>query len=234
MAGATTISVKMAKAIAAEINGLDRLFVDMNTYLPLVRADLDQILKLKKRSPTRHALRSLLFALASPQNRFDSNVVVARKLHGRLSELDSVDTICRLLMEDKCGTVSSGGVARAIFHSLDYIRNVGHFDAVTLRQKQSQGILMGGGMKVTAMAAHLYDPNDRCFTLDTHMLRGIVRTVLGLEGTWSVSGTAYSILENALLEWSDSRYGAEYPFVIQWTMWCVFRGTFDSHVAIFN
>lgn len=231
---ATTVSVKMAHAIAAEINGLDRLFVDMATYVPMVRSEVVEIVKLKEQSRPWHATRALLFALASPQNRFECNVVVARKLHNRLSTLDSVDTICRLLMEDKCGTVSSGGVARAIFHSLDTIRFVSHYDAATLRRYQKTGQIMGAGMKVTAMAAHLYNPSDKCFTLDTHMLRGIIHTVLGLDGTWTVSGTAYGILEDALLKWAATRYSTEEPFTIQWALWCVFRGTFDSHIAIFN
>lgn len=231
---ATTVSVKMARAIAAEINGLDRLFVDMDTYVPMVRSEVAEIVKLGGLNKSWHATRALLFALASPQNRFECNVVVARKLHERLSTLDSVDTICKLLMEDKCGTVSSGGVARAIFHSLDTIRNLSYYDAAALRRYQKTGQIMGAGMKVTAMAAHLFNPNDQCFTLDTHMLRGIIDTVLGLQGTWTVSGTAYGIIEDALLGWARTRYSTETPFTIQWSLWCVFRGTFDSHIAIFN
>ena len=234
MAGAQTITVKMAKALAAEINGLDRIFVDMETYVPLVNAELEKIRWVKDLNPQRHAVRSLLFALASPQNRFDCNVIVAKKLHDRLSALDSVDTICKLLMEDKCGTVTSGATARAIFHNLDFIHNVRDFSARSLREYQTQGTIIGAGMKVTAMAAHLFNENDQCFTLDTHMLRGIVDMVLGIRGTWTIQGTAYGILERALLDWASSRYAYESPFCIQWAMWCVFRGTFDSHLPIFS
>lgn len=234
MAGANSITVKMARAIAAEINGLDRLFVDLETYIPLVNAELAQIRALRVKDVSRHATRSLLFAFSSPQNRFDCNVIVARKLHERLSELDSVDTICKLLMEDKCGTVTSGAVARAIFHSLDFIRNIDVFDVAALRRAQIDGTIMGAGMKVTAMAAHLFSETDMCFTLDTHMLRGIVDTVLGIKGTWTIQGTAYKILEDALLGWVASRFPSESNFCLQWAMWCVFRGSFDSHIAIFK
>lgn len=234
MAGANGITVKMARAIAAEINGLDRLFVDLETYIPLVNAELAKIRALKSEDMKQHATRALLFAFASPQNRFDCNVIVARKLHERLFELDSVDTICKLLMEDKCGTVTSGAVARAIFHSLEFIQNIAVFDVASLRRAQMNGTIMGAGMKVTAMAAHLFSETDACFTLDTHMLRGIVDTVLGIQGTWTIQGTAYSILESALLGWVASRFPHESNFCLQWAMWCVFRGTFDSHIAIFK
>lgn len=234
MAGAQGITVKMAKAIAAEINGLDRLFVDIDAFLPQVRDEIAEIDVARERDPKAHARRALLFAMASPQNRFDCNVVVARKLDARLSELDSVDAIVKLLMEDRCGTVTSGAVGRAIFHSMEYITSVRSLSVDGLRLAQRQGDLMGAGMKVTAMAAHLYNPWDHAFTLDTHMLRGIVDTVLGIRGTWTIQGTAYGILEQALLGWAATRYSTEAPFTIQWALWCVFRGTFDSHMAIFS
>ena len=234
MAGAQGITVKMAKAIAAEINGLDRLFVDMDHFLPDVRDEVAQIDVLREQNPRAHARRALLFAMASPQNRFDCNVIVARKLDQRLHELDSVDAIVKLLMEDRCGTVTSGAVGRAIFHSMEYISIVRSLSVDGLRIAQSQGDLMGAGMKVTAMAAHLYNPWDMAFTLDTHMLRGIVETVLGIRGTWTIQGTAYGILENALLGWAATRYSTEAPFTVQWALWCVFRGSFDSHLAIFS
>jgi hypothetical protein len=234
MAGAKGVSVKMARAIAAEINGLDRLFVDMETYIPLVRDEIASLMLMRGKDTRRHAVRSLLFALASPQNRFDANVIVARKLHDRLSELESTDQIVKLLMEDKLGTVTSGAVGRAIFHNLDFIRNVKSFSGKSLRDAQRNGTITGAGMKVTAMAAHLNDPWDDVFTLDTHMLRGIIDTVLGIRDTWTIQGTAYGILETALLDWAKSRYPRELPFTIQWAMWAVFRGTFDSHIAIFN
>jgi hypothetical protein len=232
---ARTLSVKMARAIAAEINGLDRLFVDIAEYLPQVKAELKDLSALpEKYGNSWVATRALLFALSSPQNLFDNNVIAARRLHAGLQGFETVEDVYQALAADRLGTVTSGSVARSIFHSLDYIRNLSHFDAVALRRARDNGQLFGNGPKVTAMAAHLYSETDAVFTLDVHMLRGIVETVLGIRDTWTIGTSAYKILEDALLGWARSRYSGETPFAVQWAMWSVFRGQFDSHMAIFS
>lgn len=231
---ASTISVAVAKSVAANISRLDALLPSLADYIPMVQEEVDIIHGLREADPVAHATRAILFALSSPQNRFDCNVIAARRLSAGLSEFADVESIYQALAADKCGTVSSGGVARAIFFSLPYLRSLTTYSGASLRTLQRDRVIMGAGMKVTAMAAHLFDPSDRVFTLDTHMYRGILRTVLELDGTWTAGNPAYGIMETALLEWCDSRFAGVDPFVLQWSMWCVFRGGFDSHLAIFR
>jgi len=234
MAGAQSISVKMAKAIAAQIDGLDRLLVDMEDYLPLVRDEIADMFVARDAAPSFWRQRALLFALASPQNRFDSNVVAARRLHAGLREFADVEAVYQALAADKHGTVSSGGVARAIFHSLPVLRENEYYNGAILRDLQKERAIMGAGLKVTAFAAHLNDPTDKVFTLDTHMYRGLVKTILGIDGTWTAGTTAYTILEEAVIGWAQRTYPDDTLFTVQWAMWSVFRGQFDSHIAIFN
>jgi hypothetical protein len=230
---AKNISVALAKSVAAEISRLDALLPSLADFIPMVQEEVNELHTLRSMDPVAHATRAVLFALSSPQNRFDCNVIAARRLHAGLAEFSDVESIYQALAADKCGTVSSGGVARAIFHSLSWLRGGFTYNAETLRGLQRDRVIMGAGMKVTAMAAHLFDPSDRVFTLDTHMYRGILKTVLDIDGTWTAGNPAYSIMETALLEWCDTRFAGTDPFVLQWAMWCVFRGSFDSHLAIF-
>ena len=229
------LGVKLAKAVAGDIDGLERIKRDIGYFLPDVLSEIDTLVAMEHTNPLFHRERALLFALASPQNRFDNNVLAARRLHDGLSTFATLGDVYQALTADKTGTVTSGSVARAIHNSLPLLRNLDTvFNGANIRDWATTRQLFGAGPKVSAFAAHLIDPTDSVFTIDTHMTRGIVDTVLGIFDTWTMGNSAYLILEDALIAWAEREYPNVPIFAVQWAMWSVFRGSFDSHTAIFT
>lgn len=233
------IGIPLANSIVAEINRMDQYIPAVNDYLPYVLEDLDVIHEFREDNPKKHALRCVLFALASPCNRFDANVIAARRLHHRLNAFDDVESVYQALTEGKLGTVTSGSVARSVYQSLPYLKHIERFGVSgymteQLRSAAKEGILFGAGSKVTAMAGHLWNRYDDVYTLDTHMLRGIVKATLEISGTFDVKEPSYGIIEKAMLNWSAERFPDTAPFAIQWALWSVFRGEFNRHSVIFH
>jgi hypothetical protein len=224
----------MAHAISDDMDGLDRLKVDIGYFLPDVLDEIAELDRMFAANPQAHRERALLFSLASPQNKFDNNVIAGRRLHQGLHSFATLEDVYQALAADKMGTVTSGSTARSIYNSLPLLRDLPPYTGDDLRQWQRQRTLFGAGPKVSAFAAHLVNAYDDVFTLDTHMTRGIVDTILGIQGTWTLGDSAYRILEDAVIRWSYATYPDLPLFAVQWAMWSVFRGSFDSHVAIFT
>ena len=224
------ISRQLTDAVIGNFSRLDYLEEDINYYLSYVQNEL-KVMQVPSTTNYRFQ-RALLFALASPMNRFECNVVVAKRLHDRLYMFETVEDVYKALTEDNTSTITSGNVAKAIFKSLNYIKWATPVSKMGATLRAKNGLeLFGAGPKVTAMAAHLWNEFDNVFTLDTHMLRLIMETTMGMKGNWDIKIPEYYQLEEKLLEFSD-KFDAS-PFAVQWSMWCVQRKEFISHKGIF-
>ena len=186
-----------------------------------------------------HAQQCLIFAICSPQCKFDKNVRAANRMVVSLAkDFDSIDSVYQTLTANGTDSwVTAGMSARAIFASLNFLRNVTDDDMSksVLRAMRKVGQVKGLGEKTMAMALALYDANNPVFTLDVHMLRGLQSLSHGIiAGSMTINDNAYRALEDGMVAWHNVNM-ANYPiFLSQWALWNSFGfdGKHVSHLGI--
>ena len=149
---------------------------------------------------------------------------------------ETVDDIYRLITDEGAKAwVTAGGAARGLFRSLETIRNIEPEDMTkdNLLALKKQGKLGNVGEKTASMAIALFNGDADVFTLDVHMLRLLQSFVGGTTATnMGINKVPYRMLEATLVEWAH-QHGYR-PFVLQWAMWQIRYGYFESHAGIFG
>jgi hypothetical protein len=183
--------------------------------------------------------------MLSPQTKFAKNVRATVRMANSLyrdyefePEIDdaaierNIDKIYQVITN--CGTdswVTAGSGAKAVYRSLDYLRNVDVSDMSkpSLWALRKQNIIFGFSDKTISMAVALFDSTADIFTLDVHMLRGLLRTVGVIDHTGGVhiNHKEYEMIENGICALLATNYPTVEPFVIQWALWNLWG--FDAH-----
>jgi hypothetical protein len=178
------------------------------------------------------AARALVFAILSPQAKFDQNVraidpVLAYLYAGGREWKDVQDILKRV------------GYAMRSRQKCEFVVGAADFIVSACRATMTRENILklrGYGMKASAMAMALYDATAPVMTLDTWMLNGLmgVRTTADKnETTLSAADACYRAVEQMLLAACETHNVK--PFVAQWAMWNLYRGgKHESHVRIFG
>lgn len=197
----------------------------VNVYGPEIQSELDTWAS--ELSEHERAAHALTFALMSARCPFDKNAAVTPPLVDAIHAHADREELERIIRAHGLGLARQK--SRYLSLAADHIRTA---TADTMSPDALQHV-RGAGPKIRAMAAHLFNEHARCFTLDTHMLRGLCR-LSGIDGdTFTVTDAAYSAIEAACLE-ACSGIG-DAPFVAQWALWCEWTGRgFISHSALFG
>lgn len=211
-------------------------------YRDSISGELALMGELRAADEQAYAQQCLLFAICSPQLDFDVNVRVARRAYAGLHrDFTSVEDVYQWITADSSDSwFLAGAAARAIWHNLNWLRNVSDSDMNkgSILALRKAGKLKGLGPKTAAMALALYDARSEVYTLDVHMLRGIL-TAAGLTDRLAtgqeITDAAYPIVEAAMIALHRETFGDEVPvFVSQWALWNEWRsGSHIDHWAIF-
>jgi hypothetical protein len=233
-----TVKAEDAARILLVLNNhMERIKPEIDANVDAIAAEVAVMDALREQDAILHAQTSLVFAIISPQCWFGHNVAATRRIMDRLYDnFETVDDVYRILTNDGAMSwVTAGGAARGIFTSLDTIRNIEPEDMTkdNLLALKKQGKLRNVGEKTAAMAVALFNGDADVFTLDVHMLRMLQSFVGGITATsMTVNKVPYRMLEATLVEWA--RQNGYRPFVLQWAMWQIQHGYFESHLGIFG
>jgi hypothetical protein len=198
------------------------------TYGAQVNAELDAIATLPH---DVRATRAASFAILSPQADFDDNVravpVLLDCLRNHATPLRIVDALrdvgYKMTYEQK---------ASQYIASRDLILDARPQD-VTLTHVTSH---LGFAEKTGSMFCALYNQWSPVITLDTWMLSGLlgVANTGGKKNanTYTASGQGYHDIAGMLLDMAEELNVS--PFLLQWSLWCHYRGFFSSHLPIFG
>jgi hypothetical protein len=239
-----SITVKDAVRIAQGVSApkfRSYLRESVERYGAEVLAEVEEFVTLRELDPVAHAQRCLIFAICSPQCRFDVNVRAAARFGARLHEdYADVDSVYRVLTDDGADSwVTAGMAARGLFASLQFIREIteGEMDKAAILALRKAGKVKGLGMKTASMALALYDATLPVYTLDVHMLRAICTFADCpdlLAGSMTITDAAYPVLEAALVALHEEECPGLPVFVSQWAIWDNWGfGRFTSHREIF-
>jgi endonuclease III len=193
-----------------------------------IRAELDVIASLSNVDRARFAI---VFSIVSPQCLFEKNVAVTPPLLAAIMNHGAESDYRDILVANGIGLQNDK--ARALFAAAPFIREM-------TPESVTRDLLMkmrGISMKASAMTIALFDENAPIYTLDTHMLRGIMQ-VCGLheKGTYTITTAAYRELESWLVDIAQKECAETSVFLTQWAMWndFGFDGEHKVHTPIFG
>lgn len=216
--------LKITRDIAGQmidkIDGLD-IFLDYVND-PLVVAEVMTFRQARSIDPYRLARNVIIFAMLSPQTRFDKNMSA---FHNAVALWDS-NPDEQSLTEAVKDVQFAPTKAKHLLMASDFLNDPALPERMT---KKNISELKGMGQKTTSFSLALFDDMLPVFTLDTHMLRALSHAT-GFGADVNVlfsSDKAYTMLEEAWVDWTISR-GIESPFIAQWSLWNVWG--FNRHV----
>ena len=204
----------------------------LRDYQSLIESELDIIAELRDSDSDRHATLCLLFAMISPQCPFDVNVRQTYRMYEHLGgTFDNVNDVYQCLTDGGSdATFTSGMAARGIFASLDILRTASAdiMSKSALQALRKVRAISGLGDKTMSMAVALFDSTANVFTLDVHMLRGLLRGI-GVDITQGVViGTRdYVNIENWAIDTLRKAFPQVDIFTTQWALWNMWG--FDTH-----
>ena len=254
-------NLTMADAVAF-INGIDAHLdgigaVDsVRKYAQSVIDEIAAMDENRASDPKSHAQCAVIFAILSPQCKFDKNVRAGWRFMCRLNDSfdTSVDTydesgpfgkgtysaeIVRIITDDGRDNFLTAKPASAkLARSIAYIRNL-DADSMTLsamKQAVKDGAVVGLADKTMRMALALFDGGIECYTIDVHMMRGIQRSYGGtVAREMTITTGAYDAIEAAMVAWHARHFPTLPTFVSQWALWDEWGfGAHQSHLAIFG
>lgn len=242
---ARNIDADTAARMARQLDSmLSPIVGDIRTAVDSVMAEIDAMMALREADSTYYAQCCLTFAIASPGMTIDMSIAIVQRFMRNLDrEFNAVDDVYACITDTsdggpKVGAVTLGMIARSLFHSLDYIRHIDAdmMDRTSLLALNKAGTIRGIADKTSAMAAALYDPHNRVFTLDVHMMRLLCMLYDdGAAGAHTINKTGYDILQSALLTWADDTFPNVPTFAVQWAMWNIQGfGYHVRHLGIFG
>ena len=209
----------------------DDITIALAEYGEAVDAELDRMQALRDEFPQQYAQACIAFAIMSPQCQFDVNVRGTRRfMDGLYRSIESVDDMYQLITNNGSDSWFTAGMsARSLYASLDAIRNIDELTLDGIDTLRKIGAIRGLGSKTRAMALALYDRDYPVFTLDVHMLRGMVADV----------DTGITITDKRYAQLADMAISVarEYGnvFLVQWCLWNHYRnGAMQSHLGIFG
>lgn len=216
----------IAEKVIQSIDNLDIFLDDIND--PNVVAEVALFRSARKENPARLARDVILFAMLSPQTRFDANVSAFRKLTAVWENNPEYDEVVDLIREVQF----SRNKARYVIEAREFLNDPFLHEKMTRKNILA---LKGMGEKTTAFALALFDDMTPVFTLDLHILRALA-FVAGFGSAVNVpppTSKIYRQLEEAILEWTRSR-GIESPFIAQWSLWNTWQNRHISHLPIIS
>jgi hypothetical protein len=209
-------------------------------YAETILAEVEQFSALREADPRAHAQNCVLFAILSPQCKFDANVAATRRMMTELyDDIDSAEQIAAILTGNGAQNfMSAKPASKRIFASLEWIRALGPEDMSleALQEARKCRAVVGLGDKTMRMALALYDATLPVYTLDVWMLRGIQSSWGGqTAASMSTEGAPYAALEAALVAWHGRNFPHLPVFVSQWALWNEWGfGRHMVHTAIFG
>lgn len=177
------------------------------------------------------ARRAASFAILSPQADFGDNVravpILIRSLRNLRTPIAIVDDL------------------REVGYKMTYEKKAAQYikSRALILDARPQDITLenvmtycGFAEKTSSMFCALYNQWSRVITLDTWMLNGLLGTAATGKkknpNTFTAEKQAYHDIAGMLLGIADELNVS--PFLLQWTLWCYYRGAFDSHLPIFG
>ena len=211
----------------------DRIIQDMRTaYLKYGDRVASRVVALQNARLTDgkyHRVFCIVKGMLSAGLKLDLNIAAAHVLtrymiqHGNPSSSDTESMIGLLRDEGLFEGRSPGQAVKNIADASDFILRASDSDMTYGHLIRIRGI----GPKIASWVLSLYFGNVRRFTLDVHMFRGLFGT--GSATTDNVHQQA----EEVLLQWCERDFPGVPPLVIQWSVWCMYRGdVWDNHDGI--
>ena len=222
----------------------DELSAATSAHASTVLSELHAIAAYRDVDELLHAQTCIVFAMISPRTKFEKNVRATRRfMHAFDRTFNSVDDVYQCITDNGADSwFSAGNAARSLFASHAWLKTMtlDDMNKPALLALNRAGIIKGMARKTAAMAVALFDPYAPVFTLDTHMMRGmLIRAGMNPVGDLNINDSAYDVLEAAMIEIvNQCRPNVDTPmyFLFQWALWnrWGFQDTHVSHVAIFS
>jgi endonuclease III len=215
-----TITREIADQMIEKIDGLNIFLEYVND--PLVIAEIMSFRQARAVDPRTLARNVLIFAMLSPQTRFDKNMAAFRNAVAIWDTDPDVDTLTNAIREVGFAPTK----ALRLTEARDFLNDPLLHEKMTTKNVLA---LKGMGHKTTAFALALFDDMSPVFTLDVHMLRALCHaTGFGADVNPLINDSAYVMLSKAWVDWTRQN-GVESPFVAQWSLWNVWG--FNRHVS---
>ena len=214
------ISRENVGQIIDNIGGLEKLVDYIND--PLVTAEILQFREARERNPYGLARNVILFAMLSPQTRFEANVTAFHNLLAIWDRNPSLEEIREAIV----GVQFSATKAQRILDARKFLDDE---NLPTRMNRHNLLKLKGMGHKTTSFALALFDDLSPVFTLDLHMLRAISwATGFGHDVNVILRKNVHTTLEDAVVNYLREKSVAS-PFVAQWSLWNAWG--FNRHVS---
>ena len=209
---------------------VDALAALSRTYVPAVRAEVDELRRAIAARPREMARRALLFGLSTPNN-------------------DEADSLAwAMAAYPRFGKVGPRALANTVYHSpvtrkrtriglredlrkglVDIYRDYSDAVPADLTPERLEGVFRIGP-KVARMISAVANPDARVWTVDLWHARQLL-WLAGLEYRVraSVSPVAYPMLERFWLDYRDEYFADQPVWVAQWATWDAANGRHEPH-----
>lgn len=234
----TKIDTRIAASMVATMSDALRTEIDaaLHDYGWQVTQELSAIAAYHDVDVLLHAQTCIVFSILSPRCKFEKNVRATRRFMNALDQnFATIDEVYQCITDNGNDSwFSAGGAARSLFASHAWIRSmsVEDMNKQVLLSLNRAGIVKGLARKTASMAIALFDAYAPVFTIDTHMMRGLLTCAnMNPVGDLNINDSAYDLLEAACLNVIDSMMnGAPSTyFLVQWALWD--RWGFSQHVT---
>ena len=187
----------------------------------------------RRATPTRWAKLCMVKAIMSPGAKLSANIAASHVLYSHVvtCSLNSFDQVRDLLTGTSYGCITYGHNVNTLLDKQSAIAAITPYDMTW------DGIShVFKGFKTRSWALALYNAYNDVFTLDRHMLRGLLAlaSIFPTQEDVSICKSRYLTLARFMLDLSEEMYPMYPPLCIQWALWNEFRhpGMHASHADL--
>lgn len=185
----------------------------------------------------RWAQLTIIKSILSPGAKLDANIALARMLTDALRDgnaLHTYDDAETYRAACKYGGRSVGTNIVNALTAWSHVRTnaTAAMSWEALATLNNGRALRGHALKTRSWTLALYNAENRVYTLDVHMIRGLAR-LCNIDRD-NVTDAAYNQLASFMLSIHDDVCSELPPLVSQWSLWNEFRhaGMHASHIAL--
>ena len=187
----------------------------------------------RRSNPARWAKLCMVKALMSPGAKLPANIAASHVLYSHVvtCSLNSFEQVKDLLTGTSYGCIAYGHNVKALLDKQSAIAATTPYDMTWNGIAQ-----VFKGFKTRSWALALYNAYNEVFTLDRHMLRGLLAlaNIVPTEEEVSICKSRYLTLAGFMLDLCEEMYPMYPPLCIQWALWNEFRhpGKHASHADL--
>ena len=200
------------------------------TYVPAVRAEVDELSAALATNPRAIARRALLFGLSTPNNDERDSVAWSTAAYPHFGTLSPVELSEIWYPSPVTGTPTRVGIRTELAAGLaDIYRDFSDAVPADLTPERLERV-RHIGPKVARMITAVANPDARVFTVDLWHARQLLWAAdLEYRARVSVSPIAYPMLEQVWLDYRDQYFSDQPTWVCQWATWDAANGRHEPH-----